>query len=161
MLNLSNEQRDPSTFVGSIQELHERLSFYIGAVISVELDSERNRRNEAGVRDLADGHLYDHRGHLLIKRTVTAGRLERVKLTEGEPGNFTLGYCFDGDSAIREDIELPSSRIRVLEHGSWATIHEPGAWWKEDQDKSKIEERKRLEITPKSQWTMDERSRHG
>lgn len=156
MLNLSNEQRDPSTFVKDNMELHERLSLYIGSVISVELDRNRELRVTGPVSDIR-GTLYGSNGQLVSSRTVTAGKLERVKLTEGKPGQAAFGYCFEGDSAIREDIRLESSRIRVLAHGSWATIHEPEAWWRAEQEQEKA----RLDITPRSQWTEEDRQRHG
>lgn len=156
MLNLSSEQRDPSTFAKDLVELHGRLSLYIGAVISVELDPHRKFRLSADALEVS-GHLYGRNGAPVTSRTVTAGKLERVKLKEGKPGQVTFGYCFEGDSALREDIGLDSSRIRVLSHGSWATVHEPEAWWKADQEKEKA----RLDITPRSQWTAEDRELHG
>jgi len=144
MIQVGTEKRDPNSFVGSVVELHERLSYHIGAVVSIELDPGKEDRL-GRVEAFPD------------KRTVTVGRLERVKLTEGRLNRLTFGYCFEGDSAIREDFLFGSSRVKVLLDGQWKLIHEPEEWWKESQE----QELKRLEITPKSQWTMDERSRHG
>lgn len=161
MIQVGAADLEANSIVKDFAELHERLSYHIGAIISIERDRDREKRSGDGVRQLPDGYLYDHDARPVAKRTVTSGRLERVKLTEGTPGKLDFGYCFEGDSALREDLSLEIVRVKVLLDGVWKTVHEPEAWRKAEQEESAAAELRRLAITPLSQWTEEERSRHG
>jgi len=160
MIQVGAEDTEAQSSMRDLTELHERLSYHIGAIVSVEIDRDRERRLKSSTKGIGS-FVYSENGTPLGSRTVTSGRLERVKLTEGIPGQSTFGYCFEGDTAIREDISLADSSVKVLLDGVWKIIHEPEAWRVADQEESAAAELKRLAITPLSQWTEDERRRHG
>jgi len=160
MIQVGTADQSSGSSLETIVELHEQLSFHIGAIISLEIDLQRERRLKEKISDI-QGQIYGANGGLIAKRTVTTGRLERVKLTEGKPGSLSFGYCFEGDSAIREDLYLDSARVKVLLDGSWKLIHEPESWRAAEEEDATAAELKRLAITPLSQWTEDERQRYG
>lgn len=153
MIQVGIQKRDPSSFVENILELHERLGRHIGSVFSIEVDPDQEERIRPTYTSTNTAPP--------AKRTVTIGKLERVKLSEGRPGRIGFSYCFEGDSVLREDLQLSTSRVKVLLSGEWKVLHEPEAWWEEDQKREEEALAKRLAVTPKSQWTEEERLRMG